>query len=159
MPRKPSRIYEELQQTRPFPSLAAEAAVGILKTADVLRRAGSRLLAPHGLTLQQYNVLRILRGAGDQGLATLEIAGRLIEEAPGITRLLDRLEEKNLIRRERRLADRRQVLCFATPEGLALLTRLDRPILGLDEGRLKHLDDARLRKLIDTLDGIREASG
>ena len=84
-------IRDEIKQKRPFRSSADEAVVTLLRTADRLRTALSSVVEPHGITLQQYNVLRILRGAGTDGLPTLEIAERMIGQAPGITRLLDRI--------------------------------------------------------------------
>ena len=95
--------------------------LGLLKTGDVVRRFLATVAEPHGITLQQYNVLRILRGAGREGLPTLEIAERLIEQAPGVTRLLDRLETKGLVKRERCPMDRRQITCRITRRGGSLL--------------------------------------
>src|SRR6266498_2157591 len=119
-----SAIQGEIKQSKPFPSKSAEGVVALLRTTDLLRRVLSEVAEARRNTLQQYNVLRILRGAGDEGLPTLEIGERMIEQSPGITRLLDRLEAKALVRRKRCLADRRQVLCWITAEGLALLTTL-----------------------------------
>lgn len=155
----PGRLQREIRQTRPFPSLAAEATVGLLRTADVLWREAARRLAPHGVTPQQYNVLRILRGAGEAGLPTLEIGARLIERTPGVTRLVDRLVEKGLVRRQSGAADRRQVVCFATPAALDLLTLLDGEVRRLDEDHLAFLGERRLEALVDTLDEIRERAG
>src|SRR5690606_289566 len=87
-----------------------------------------RVLEPTGLSQEQYNVLRILRGAGESGLPTLEVSSRMIEQAPAITRLMDKLEAKKFVRRVRCKEDRRQVLCFITPSGLELLQKLDHPI-------------------------------
>src|SRR5204863_7568328 len=96
-----------------------------MRTTDLVRRQIAAVAEPHGITLQQYNVLRILRGAGAEGLPTLEIAGRMIEQAPGVTRLLDRLQAKSLVRRQRSAEDRRQIRCWITPAGLDLLDRLE----------------------------------
>src|SRR6476660_6078934 len=120
-----SQILEEIRQTKPFASAGQEALLGIFRTADLLHREINRLIEPHGISGQQYNVLRILRGAGEKGLPTLGVAARLVEQTPGITRLLDRLEKKKLIRRRRCADDRRQVLCEITPAGLDLLAGLD----------------------------------
>ena len=155
MERETSRLQTELRQRRPFPSPQAEALVGLLRTADLVRREASALLDAHGLTLQQYNVLRILRGAGPQGLPTLEIAARMIEVAPGITRLLDRLELKKLVHRLRCPNDRRQVLCSITPAGLALLAGLDEPVAASDARLLGGLTPERLGQLITLLDDLR----
>ncbi len=89
-----SRIQQEIKQTVPFQSKAEEAAIALMRTADLVRRGVEAIVAPYGITSQQYNVLRILRGAGEKGLPTLEIAERMIEQTPGITRLIDRLERK-----------------------------------------------------------------
>src|SRR3954469_19439406 len=118
-------IQHELKQTRPFASKGEEAGVALMRTADLLRRHVAVVLAPFDITEQQYNVLRILRGAGEKGLPTLDIAERMIEETPGITRLIDRLESKKLVARKRCATDRRQVFCLITRPGLDLLARLD----------------------------------
>jgi DNA-binding MarR family transcriptional regulator len=114
------------------------------------------ILEPYGITAQQYNVLRILRGAGERGLPTLDIVERLIEETPGITRLIDRLEEKQLVARERCLTDRRQVFCRITKEGLKLLAKLDVPLNSAEEDVLGHLKKRELDELVDLLDRARE---
>ena len=111
MPRAPSSLQTELRQTRPFASLQDEAGVGLLRTADVVRRRVAKVIEPAGITLQQYNVLRILRGAGPEGLPTLEIGARLIEQTPGSTRLVDCLERQGMVARERGVEDRRVVRC------------------------------------------------
>jgi DNA-binding MarR family transcriptional regulator len=157
MSNTPSRLQREIKQTRPFKSLAQEATLGLLRTTDVLRRKMTALLDPEGITTQQYNVLRILRGAGSDGLPTLEIAERMIEQAPGITRLLDRLEAKKLVHRERCPEDRRQVTCRITASGLGLLTRLDAVVNDTDETYLGPLTAAETRTLIRLLDRIRES--
>ena len=152
-----SALQREIRQRRPFRSARHEGALGLLRTADLLRRHASRVVEPHGLTLQQYNVLRILRGAGTPGLPTLEIAGRMIEQSPGITRLLDRLEAKGLVRRERCRRDRRQVLCYILPAGLALLGRLDEAVSTIDEAFLGRLSAADVGRLIHLLDAVRSS--
>lgn len=153
----PSRILEEIRQKVPFPSPRQEAIVALLRTADVARRALSLAIEPTGITPQQYNVLRILRGAGDDGLPTLEIATRMIERSPGVTRLLDRLEEKGLVRRERCRADRRQVLCWIAPAGVELLARLDGPVRDAAERLLAGVTAAELDELLRLLDAVRQS--
>ncbi len=136
------------------PPYTKAAVLGILRAADVLRRRGSALLAPHGLTIQQYNVLRILRGARPDGLCTLTIADRMIEQTPGITRLIDRLEAKQLVLRVRSDDDRRQVWCRIAPAGLQLLARLDRPVAALDKAvvaRLPRQDQVKLAQLLESV--------
>lgn len=140
-----SRLQDEIKQTRPFESKEQEAAIALMRTADLVRRIVAGVVEPSGITIQQYNVLRILRGAGDKGLPTLEIADRMIEQTPGITRLIDRLESKGLVARERCLTDRRQVFCKITLAGLELLGTLDRPV------RESHEALTTLEREIDTL--------
>jgi MarR family transcriptional regulator, organic hydroperoxide resistance regulator len=118
---------------------ASETVATLMRAADLARRQMAAVVDPHGLTVQQFNVLRILRGAGSDGVPTLEVASRMVEQTPGITRLLDRLEGKELIRRQRCPKDRRQHLCWITPKGLAVLHKLDVPITRTHEDTLKGL--------------------
>jgi DNA-binding MarR family transcriptional regulator len=152
-----SRIQLEIKQTRPFGSKAQEATIGLMRTADLVRRAVGDIVEPYGITPQQYNVLRILRGAGAGGLPTLEIAERMIEATPGITRLIDRLETKRLVSRERCDKDRRRVFCRITREGLALLKKLDAPIRDADALALGSLTSNELKKLVSLLDRARSS--
>lgn len=154
----PRTIVQELKQTKPFPSKAQEVAVALLRTADILRRLVGAVVEPNGITVQQYNVLRILRGAGEKGLPTLDIAERMIETTPGITRLIDRLETKKFVSRERCPTDRRQVFCRITASGLTLLDILDAPMLHATNSALGHLKKTELASLIDLLDRTREQS-
>ena len=147
-------IQQEIKQTRPFHSKAQEAALGLMRTADLVRREVTKVVEPHGITTQQYNVLRILRGAGENGLPTLEIAERMIEEAPGITRLIDRLEAKKLVKRERCRKDRRRVWCQITKDGLALLEKLDTPVREAERA-LGSLSSTELTQLVALLDRAR----
>lgn len=151
-------IARDIKQNKPFPSKSEEAAVTLLRTADVLRRVIGTVIEPHGITSQQYNVLRILRGAGERGLPTLEIAERMIESTPGITRLIDRLETKKLVSRERCLTDRRQVFCRITASGLSLLSALDAPVIEAADSALGVLKKTELASLIDLLDRTRAHS-
>src|SRR3954468_19515729 len=150
-------IQHELKQTRPFASKGEEAGVALMRTAHLLRRIGATVLAGHDLTEQQYNVLRILRGAGERGLPTLDIAERMIEETPGITRLIDRLEAKELVTRERCAVDRRRVYCRVTRAGLDLVNSLDRPMLDGVEAAMAGLKNGELAELIGLLDRARES--
>lgn len=127
------------------------AVLGILRAADALRRRLTALLEPYGITAQQFNVLRILRGARPEGLCTLTVAQRMIEQAPGITRLIDRLVAKRLVRRVRSAEDRRLVWCRITPTGLRLLARLDAPVAALDRSAVVSLAEADQRHLADLL--------
>jgi DNA-binding MarR family transcriptional regulator len=151
----PSAVQDEIRQRRPFHSLGAEIAVGVLRTAAVLQRFYNQLVTKRGITIQQYNVLRILRGSGDEGLPTLVIRDRMVHEAPGITRLLDRLEQSGLVRRDRGASDRRQVFCFITEQGLALLTELDEGVNSADDAAVSMLTPAQQRELVTLLDAVR----
>ena len=151
-------IREEIRQTKPFESAADEAVVTLLATADRVRTTLSRVTEAHHITLQQYNVLRILRGAGPAGLPTLDIAARIIEHSPGITRLLDRLEARSLVRRTRCAEDRRQVLCQATEKARRRLAELDGPVAEAGRRSLAPLDPSRTAELIHLLDAVRAAT-
>ncbi len=150
-----SRLQQEIKQSKPFRSPQAEAYLSILRTADHLKRSAAPTFEAVGLTEQQYNVLRILRGAGSVGLPTLAIADRLIEHTPGITRLLDRLEAKGFVRRERPASDRRQVYVFITDSGLALLASLDSSVDRQSQSAFTGLSKSTLQSLIEILAKIR----
>jgi DNA-binding MarR family transcriptional regulator len=152
-----SALQHELRQRRPFQSAAHEAVVGLMRTADLVRRHMTAIIEPHGITVQQFNVLRILRGAGDEGVPTLEVADRMIEQTPGVTRLLDRLEAKELVRRQRCPKDRRQHLCRITPKGLALLDKIDPLTHAAHDESLKGLRQKDRVTFIRLLDAIRAA--
>lgn len=154
-------IQRELKQNKPFVTPSEEAAVALIRTGDLVRRAVAAIVEPHGITLQQYNVLRILRGAGERGLPTLDIAERMVEQTPGITRLIDRLETKKLVARERCKTDRRQVFCQITAAGLQLLAGIDVPLQEAEELALSALTQRQLAQLMNLLDlarnGLRAA--
>ncbi len=114
-------IQSEIQQTKPFSTLEEEALVSLQRTADRLHWRMSEMLKEHGLSPTQYNALRILRGAKDEGRACSEIAERMINRDPDITRLVDRLERRGLVARSREGRDRRVITTRITPAGLKLL--------------------------------------
>jgi DNA-binding MarR family transcriptional regulator len=150
------RVGDEIKQTRPFASLGQEAHIGIGRTWAVLDHAFSDALKPHGITSTQYNVLRILRGAGEKGLCRAEVMERMITKVPDATRLLDRMEAGGLIGRTRDTADRRFVTTTITGEGLRLLSELDEPVQELHRRHFGALDDTELRMLIDLMGRVRE---
>jgi DNA-binding MarR family transcriptional regulator len=152
---RPPSILEEIQQSKPFRSRSQEAYLALLRTADDSRRYITRVLEPAGVTLQQYNVLRILRGADKDGLPTLAVAERMVERTPGVTRLIDRMERKGWVERTRCTEDRRRVWCRITPSGLALLAPLDQPVNVVDDVLGDVLDAEELGALIGYLDRIR----
>lgn len=125
-----------------------------MRAADRLRRRAARIVEPHGITLQQYHVLRILEDADEDGVPTLEVAGRMIEETPGVTRLLDKLEAKGCIRRQRCPRDRRQHLCWLSSEGGRLLERLTPMLIAEHERAIGHLGAGDRQRLLAFLDGI-----
>lgn len=148
-------LKDDIKQRRPFRSLAEEASLSVVRTYTLIRRGVAAVVEPAGITPAQYNVLRILRGAGAAGLPTLTVRDRMVDEAPGITRLIDKLETAGLVRRERSLPDRRQVLCYITPKGLALLKRLDGVIAAADERGGAGLSAREQKQLIALLEKVR----
>lgn len=151
-------VQQEIQQTRPFRSRAQEASIALMRTASVVSRRYARLVEPHGVSLAQYNVLRILRGAGPDGLPTLAIRDRMIDEGSTVTRLLDKLEQAELVTRDRSRPDRRQVLCRITPRGQELLADLDPAMDATDTEVMSVLDDDQLAGLIELLASVRTSA-
>ena len=133
-----------------------EVFLGILKTADVLQNELSEVLKPADLSPTQYNVLRILRGAGEAGLACGQVAGRMLTHDPDMTRLQDRLEKRGIIERFRDKADRRVVKAHITAAGRKLLARLDEPVNALHDAQLGHLGPRDLKALAELLRRARE---
>src|ERR687883_1605626 len=144
---------------RPRQRRARTAYSTLLSTADTVRNSFETVCAPFDITSQQYNVLRILRGAEPEGLPTLTIAERMIERTPGITRMIDRLEAKGLAAREVRPHDRRCVYCRITKKGLSLLKLLDGPVEEFNRSAFRALGDAELKQLIALLVKTGEAHG
>ncbi|MFL5578347.1 MAG: MarR family winged helix-turn-helix transcriptional regulator [Gemmatimonadaceae bacterium] len=153
----PRTLRDEIKQTRPFESPEQEALLSLSRTAAVLEHALAQMLEAHDVTSTQYNVLRILRGAGPEGLCRYEIRDRLVAQVPDVTRLLDRLEEMKLVARARSETDRRLVTTRITPAGLELLATLDAPVAEFHRRQLGHLGRAKLRTLIDLLAETRAA--
>jgi DNA-binding MarR family transcriptional regulator len=154
MERPRSAIQREIRQQRPFRSRAQECLIGLFRTADALKCRISTILGATGITLQQYNVLRILRGS-PEGLPTLEIAERMVEHAPGITRLMARLEKKGLVRRKRTEEDRREVRCWITAAGNSILADLEEELHRRNDECFKVLGRHELTDLIRLMDKIR----
>lgn len=148
-----SRLQAEIKQNKPFASLEHEAILGLLRTAAIVDHANEEALRGFGVTGTQYNVLRILRGAGANGLCGREIGERMITRVPDVPRLLDRLEKAMLISRERDANDRRHVTARITAKGRELLDEIG--TVSPVENRFKQLSRDQLRALIDVLDTIR----
>ena len=147
-------ILDDIKQTRPFRTRSQEATVALLRTAHLLRRKVDALVESAGLTTQQYNVLRILRGARAP-LPTMEISERMIEPSPGITRLISTLESGGYVKREQWAGDRRQVLCQITPAGLRVLDKLEEPMNQLDDATAGTLTPEQVDSLLEILTAIR----
>jgi DNA-binding MarR family transcriptional regulator len=148
-------LQHELKKKRPFESAEQEAALGVLRTGDQLQIRFARLFREHGLTPSQYNVLRILRGEG-KPLPILEIASRTITVVPGITGLIDRLEQAGFVNRLRCAKDRRVIYVGLTDQGARTLAFLDDPLTALHRRLLGHLSQAELKELIRLLDKVRK---
>ena len=152
-------IQAEIQQTKPFSNVEDEALVALELTVDRLQWRFSEMLKPHGLSPTQYNALRILRGAKDQGRSCSEIAERMVNRDPDITRLVDRLEHCGLVVRSREGRDRRVITTRITRAGFELLEALDRPVEEFNRSMLSHLGEPQLRGLIKLLEAAQERSG
>jgi DNA-binding MarR family transcriptional regulator len=150
----PSRLQAEIKQNKPFASLEHEAVLGLMRTAAIVDHATDEALRPYGITGTQYNVLRILRGAGPNGLCGREIGERMITRVPDVPRLLERLEKAGFISRERDSNDRRHVTARITDKGQMLLEETG-DISPSVVDRFGQLPEDQLRLLIEALDFIR----
>ncbi len=148
-------LQAELKQNVPFRSREEEAYLALLRTADALQTQVEMWLKGFGLTGTQYNALRILRGAGKQGLPCSEIGERMITHDPDVTRLLDRLQDRGFVQRTRAQHDRRVVCGIITPAGLKLLRQIDSPLEKKGREMLKHVDQQNLAHLIELLELVR----
>src|SRR5581483_7713575 len=148
------KLQHELKKKRPFESPEEEATLNVVRTSDQLQIRFARLLREHDLTPSQYNVLRILRGEG-KPLPILEIASRTITVVPGITGLIDRLEQAGFVNRLRCEKDRRVIYVTLTDHGTTTLTKLDEPLVALHRKLLGHLSQAELKELIRLLEKAR----
>jgi DNA-binding MarR family transcriptional regulator len=151
-------LQQDLRQSKPFSSLQQEAYLSVVRTTSALTDRVEDLLKPYGISGTQYNVLRILRGAGEGGLCRNELRDRMLTRMPDMTRLLDRMEEAGLVTRSRDQDDRRMVLTRITGRGRDLLGELDGPMTDLQRDQLARLTDEQLRSLIDLLTVVREGN-
>ena len=151
------KLKDEIKQAKPFESLKAEVFLNLMRTADALSRGVEEILKLAGLSHTQYNVLRILRGAGEQGLCCREVAERMITRDPDITRLLDRLERRGLLTRSRDSRDRRVITVRITAAGMKVLKNLEGPLTEYNRELLSHMDKPDLRKLLELLEVARES--
>ena len=150
-------LQQELRQSKPFSSLQQEAYLSVVRTTSALTDQVEDLLKPYGISGTQFNVLRILRGAGEGGLCRNALRDRMLTRMPDMTRLLDRMEEAGLVTRSRERDDRRMVLTRITERGRELLQQVDGPMSELHREQLARLTDPQLRSLIDLLTRVRES--
>ncbi|MEO8193274.1 MAG: MarR family transcriptional regulator [Gemmatimonadales bacterium] len=151
-------LQKELKQEKPFTSLQQEVVLNVMRTAGALRQGTSALLRGHDISPPQYNILRILRGAGEKGLPSSEVGERLVTRDPDVTRLLDRLEKRGFASRDRSSSDRRVVTARITKKGIELVNRLDSPVYDLHVSQLAHMKKKEMRALIDLLEKARGES-
>src|ERR1700744_5107077 len=151
------KLQKELHKVRPFECVQQELFLNLIRPADHLTREFESLLKPLNLSPTQYNILRILRGAGEGGMPCKGIGEHLITRDPDITRLLDRLEARSLITRHRDTKDRRVVSTRLTAEGTKILKELDKPVVDLHRAQLEHLAESKITHLIDLLEEVRKA--
>jgi DNA-binding MarR family transcriptional regulator len=150
------RLRQAIKQRKPFQSLQQEVFLEVLRTGHALVEDLVTLLKPYGLTQPQYNVLRILRGAGAAGLATGEVGARMVaSREPDVTRLLVRMERQGLVERERRADNRRFVTARITPVGRQVLKALDQPVLEMHAAQLRHMTRRELEQLAELLERAR----
>ena len=152
-------LQQDLKQKKPFRSLQQEAYLSVVRTSTSLTDAMEDLVKARGISATQYNVLRILRGSGAEGLCRNELRDRMLTRMPDMTRLLDRMEDAGLVVRAREGDDRRMVMTRITEKGRRLLDDLDAPVMALHRKQMAGLTDAQLRSLSDLLTLVREGSG
>jgi DNA-binding MarR family transcriptional regulator len=151
----PRGLQAELKQRIPFTSREAEAYLSLLRTSDALQTQVEAQFKEFGLTGTQYNALRILRGAGPEGLPCREIGERMITRDPDVTRLLDRLEDRGFVERTRAKHDRRVIYGKITAAGLKLLREMDAPLEKFGREMLWHVGQEKLKQLIELLELVR----
>lgn len=151
------KLAAELRQTKPFASIEEEALLNLARTHEFVQQQMAEFFKQFQLTATQYNILRILRGAGKDGISCSQAAERMVTSDPDITRLLDRLATRHLIARERSREDRRVVITHITTEGLDLLKTIDRPLAEFVKKLVGHSGRERLEQLIEILESMRSA--
>lgn len=149
------KVAQEIVQTKPFVCREEEAFLNLARTHEHIMQGFSELFREFNISTTQYNVLRILRGAGTEGLNCTEAAQRMISHDPDITRLFDRLEARGLIARSRSTADRRVVRAIITEQGLDILTKLDQPVFDLHAQQMHNLNAGEMEELIRLLELLR----
>ena len=151
------KLASEIRQSKAFDSLEEEAILNLARTHEFVQQRSSGFFKQFQLTATQYNILRILRGAGKNGISCTEASDRMVTSDPDITRLLDRLESRNLIVRERSRGDRRVVISRISEDGLELLKSIDKPLARFIKRTIGHIGRERLEQFVETLESIRES--
>jgi DNA-binding MarR family transcriptional regulator len=151
-----SNLREEIKQVKPFENLKQELWLNLARTAAMASHVIEQALRPHGLSPTQYNVLRILRGAGEHGLCQYEIGDRLVAQVPDVPRIIDRMQKAGWVQRVRGVADRRIVMTSLTAEGVALVTSLDEPVAEITSGAFSTLTTEQMEQLIELLAAARK---
>jgi DNA-binding MarR family transcriptional regulator len=153
-----SAVGDDIHQTKPFASIEEELLVSLLRTGDVLHERFEQIIRPFNISMTQYNVLRILRGAEPTGRTCGEIGERMIAREPDVTRLLERMDKAGLIKRTRDSQDRRVVVTRITSGGLKLLDEMEPKLRELD-GVLKPMGERKIETTLKLLDEVREHVG
>lgn len=152
-----SKLQDEIRQGKPFANIQEEVWLNLSRTASTLGHVLEQKLRPYGLSPTQYNVLRILRGSGGDGLCQSDIGTRLVAQVPDVPRILDRMERAGWVKRERGVEDRRVVMASLTETGLTLVGELDVPLVEMMSGMFSGLSETELQCLNDLLVAARKA--
>lgn len=151
-------LKEELKTSADTLSVEQEAFLSLLVTVDRLMRRHTLFMAEFGISPKQYNILRILRGAGPNGLPVMEIGRRMIEKSPDVSRIIDRLIDLGHVKRRRQRSDRRVVLVTISEKGLDLLARMDQPVVDDTNNMLAGVDKKDLKSLVLLLEKVRDSA-
>jgi DNA-binding MarR family transcriptional regulator len=153
-----AKNQKEIEQSRPFGNREEDIYLSLLRTAEWLSRGVAETISRADLTPTQYNALRILRGAGTEGASCSEVSDRMVTKDSDITRLLDRLEARGLISREREAKDRRRIVTRITDEGRRVLAELDAPVAETHRSQLGHLGETQIASLGKLLKAARNGA-
>lgn len=150
-------LKEELKTNLDFANIQHEVFLSLMVTVDRMSRRHSDFMSEFGISQKQYNILRILRGAGEQGIPVMEIGRRMIEKSPDVSRIIDRLIDLGFVKRRRQRKDRRVVIVTISDKGLALLSKMDDPVQKEVIDTLRHVEESDLHNLKDLLEKVRDS--